>query len=290
MIAFLPPISQTTFLTNGWPSGVSPAARRMPRPTSFEPVKAIIATRGSRTSTSPTVAARAGQEMQHVAGHAGLPEDFAHRLGDAAGLRRGLHQRRVAHHQRGGGHAAADRQREVPGLMTEATPRGWCHWWFNSPTNCPNRCGWNRRTAVAGVILAEVDGLAGVGVGLAPRLAGLADHDGRQFVAAIAHQRRRLEDHLRAFQRIAIAPGGKRRRRRGDRLSAPRPAPILRLLAGTFTSATAWAKRFANGRLRKIAHRLVDHRQAVAEPVNGRGQGVPRGRWDSGPPLPTGEG
>ena len=92
----------------------------------------------------------------------------------------------------------------------------------------------------AGVVLAEVDGLAGVGVGLAPRLAGLADHDGRQLVAAIAHQRRRLDEHLRPFQRIAIAPSRKRGRRGGDRLAGLLPRRPCDVIAGTFTVATAW--------------------------------------------------
>ena len=54
MIAFLPPISQTTFLTKAWPGRGSAAIFKIRRPTSFEPVKAIKATRGSPTSISPT--------------------------------------------------------------------------------------------------------------------------------------------------------------------------------------------------------------------------------------------
>ena len=46
MMAFLPPISQTTFLTWVWASLVNPAVLMMLRPTALEPVNAINAIGG----------------------------------------------------------------------------------------------------------------------------------------------------------------------------------------------------------------------------------------------------
>ena len=54
MTAFLPPISATTRLRWRWPSGTSAAVRTISSPTLFEPVKAIVWTRGSLTSAAPT--------------------------------------------------------------------------------------------------------------------------------------------------------------------------------------------------------------------------------------------
>ncbi len=128
MTAFLPPISQTTFLTKACPSDVRPAASRMSSPTSFEPVKAISATRRSRTSAAPTVSPGAGQELQHVARAARLPEDLAQDPGDAGRLLGGLDDHRVAGDQRRDRHAGSrSPSGKFQGLMTAATPRGWCH-------------------------------------------------------------------------------------------------------------------------------------------------------------------
>ena len=51
---FLPPISATTRLRCPCSSGVCAALRRISSPTAPEPVKAIVCTRGSRTSAAPT--------------------------------------------------------------------------------------------------------------------------------------------------------------------------------------------------------------------------------------------
>ena len=62
MTAFLPPISAMIFLTCCWPGAVCAAPSMMSRPTSLEPVNAIMATRGSRTRTEPTVEPGAWQK------------------------------------------------------------------------------------------------------------------------------------------------------------------------------------------------------------------------------------
>ena len=122
MTQFLPPISAITFLTNAGP-GVAPAASRtISRPTAFEPVKAIMRTRGSRHEGRPgspspgsSAARRSARRPRQRASHI---------AGAAARLRRRLDQRGIAHRQRGRRHAAANGQREVPRAITRRTPRG----------------------------------------------------------------------------------------------------------------------------------------------------------------------
>ena len=92
-------------------------------------------------------AAGAGEELQHVGRQARLPQNLAHRPGDAAGLRRRLDHGRIA-----GGHAAVVMPQQIDrgkfqGLMMAATPRGSYHCSFSSPTNWPSRCGRNKPTA-----------------------------------------------------------------------------------------------------------------------------------------------
>ena len=99
----------------------------MPRPTSFEPVKAIIETRGSRTSTSPTVRPAPGrkcstsrgtpasQRISHIA--LAMPrvcvEGFTTAVLPTESAAVVMPQQMA----RGKFH----------GLMIEATPRGWYH-------------------------------------------------------------------------------------------------------------------------------------------------------------------
>ena len=73
IIAFLPPISATTRLRWRWPSGTSAAARTISSPTAFEPVKAIVWTRGSRDERGADVAL-AGQQRERHRRHAGLAQ------------------------------------------------------------------------------------------------------------------------------------------------------------------------------------------------------------------------
>ena len=53
MMQFLPPISAITRLRCFWPSRSWAASRTISSPTLPEPVKAIVCTRGSRTSAAP---------------------------------------------------------------------------------------------------------------------------------------------------------------------------------------------------------------------------------------------
>ena len=87
---------------------------------------------------------------------------------------------------------------------------------------------------------------------------------------------RRFEDDPRALDRVAVAPGGKGGVRGGDGLPGlVRAGNVLDrrdLLAGH-----GLGELLALGRSREIAERLVDHRHAVAESLDGRREIVPPG-------------
>ena len=217
MMAFLPPISQTTFLTNGWPSArVAGGRGGSPGPTSFEPVKAIRATRGSRTRhvahhrgrRRAGIAGRppgtpACQRMSHIS--RAMPRVCDRRLDDG----------RVARHQRGGGHAGADGQGEVPGADDRGHAAGLVPLVVQlADEPAQARRGWNSADGHAGVILAEVDGLADVGVGLAPGLARLANHHGRPARRGGRASARRPRRGSPRRSKARVAPGGKGRGRR----------------------------------------------------------------------------
>ena len=95
------------------------------------------------------------------------------------------------------------------GAMTTATPRG-----RQSKCGCPRRGASTLRPLgeplrLLGVVVAEVDGLAHVGVGLAPGLAGLEDLPGREAVDAPRSAPGDLAQIAGAFARRQPAPGGK---------------------------------------------------------------------------------
>ncbi len=125
MTAFLPPISQTTFLTCGCSSGVTPAAWRMSRPTALEPVKAMSAMRGSRTRAAPTVSPTPGRKCSTSFGtpasHSREQSTCAMPGVCSAGLTMTVlpvtRAATVMPQQIASG--------KFQGLMTTATPRGW---------------------------------------------------------------------------------------------------------------------------------------------------------------------
>ena len=100
----------------------------MPRPTCFDPVKAIIATRGSRTSTSPIALPEPGrkcstsagtparQRISHIA--CAIPRVCVD--GFTSAVLPTLRAAAVMPQQIDSG--------KFHGLMIEATPRGWYHW------------------------------------------------------------------------------------------------------------------------------------------------------------------
>ena len=137
-------------------------------------------------------AALGGKILQGVARHSGLPEDFAEQPGNAAGLRRGLDDGRVARHQRGSGHAGADGQGEIPGTDDRGHAAGLMPVVIQFAHETAEPLRLEEADGHAGVKFAEVDGLADVGIGLAPGLARLANHHGGQPIAVAAASRQRL--------------------------------------------------------------------------------------------------
>jgi hypothetical protein len=147
------------------------------------------------------------------------------------------------------------------GLMTTATPRGWCHCLVELADE-PPEAGALEEGGQAGVVLAEVDGLADVGVGLAPGLAGLLDHDAGEAVALLRIIAAASDQHR------GSAPAGRCRATPGTRRARRSTMP------GPARACGRW-RPWAPGRRRRrrtpraaregeVAHRLVEERAAVA--------------------------
>ena len=163
------------------------------------------------------------------------------------------------------------------GLMIAATPRGSCHWWFSLAHESAQALRLEEADGHAGVELAEVDGLADVGVGLAPGFARLADHDPGQLVAPAAQDRRGPHQDRRAVRRLAIAPGGKggpRPRHRSPRVVGRGPSGDFRHPGG----AHRLAKGLALAAVGKVPRRLIEKRPAIAQAGDRRAELMPLGR------------
>ncbi len=224
---FLPPISATTRFTCGCASGVSAAARTISRPTALEPVKAIVCTRGSRTSAAPTSPKPGSRET--APGGTPASRSASTSIKPRRGrLLRGLQHHAVARGEGGRGHAGGDRQGEVPGrdhgrhaarLVAHRVPLA---------RHLQQLGARAQAQRLARVVLEEVDRLAHVGVRLGPRLRALAHLERRQLEAARAQDRRGPHQHLGAPLGTPFAPlgpGGRGRLHRGARVGlggAPR--------------------------------------------------------------------
>ncbi len=104
----------------------APAAARMSRPTALEPVKAIEGDARIADQGGADGLARPGHEVEHVAGHAGLPEDLA----DARAMPRvcsaGLTMTVLPVTRAAVVMPVQIASGKFQGLMTTATPRGSC--------------------------------------------------------------------------------------------------------------------------------------------------------------------
>ena len=90
--------------------------------------------------------------------------------------------------------------------MTAATPRGLYAIELRSPATCASGAPWPSRDGLARVVLAEVDRLADVRVGLGPRLRALPQGQSGEGQAPLAQDRRRLHEDLGAPLSRAGAP------------------------------------------------------------------------------------
>ena len=138
MIAFLPPISHTTFFTNSCPGATMPDACTMSRPTDLEPVNAMIATSGSRTNAAPTVSPGPARKWSTSFG----APDF-HRISHMIRAIAGVCSAGFTTTLLPVTSAATVMPQQMAngkfhGAITAATPRGWYHCSSSSPTNRPS--------------------------------------------------------------------------------------------------------------------------------------------------------
>ena len=158
--------------------------------------------------------ADAGQEGQHTGRDARLVEDLDQTQRDSGRLLRRLEQHRVAGDQRGGDHAGGDREREVPRRDHDADAERLVGVRVGFARDLADATSAREAERLASVVLAEVDRLAHVGVGLDDRLAGFEDLERGQLDAPRAQDRGRPEQDRRSFVPRDGAP--RRPRGRGD--------------------------------------------------------------------------
>ncbi len=205
--AFLPPSSQTTFLMWRWPGWGWAARRLISRPTGFEPVKAITATSGCSTSRAPTSSPRPGRSWNTPGGGAGCQQRLGQPPGHRGGLLGRLQDHRVAGRQGRHRHAAGDGQREVPRGDDRRDPLALVGQAVGLARRRLHEVGGRSVEAedLPAVVLAEVDGLAHVGVGLVPRLGRLEALEGGELVATLGASSRRPGRGARPARRRAVA-------------------------------------------------------------------------------------
>ena len=158
---------------------------------------------------------KAREQGQGSFGKPGLAEDFGQEPAhDRRPLARFQHNG-IAGHERGDGHAAGDRQREVPRRDHHR----------DSARQVLGRVGLAGHIAMArlrqaehltGVILTEIDRLGDVGVGLAPGFGALIDLPRGQLGSSLPHDLGRSDKHGRAGLGRGRRPGGEGPSRRLD--------------------------------------------------------------------------
>ena len=168
-----------------WPGTTLAACSMICRPTAHEPVNAIVWMRGSATSALPA-SSPPGSRCSASSGTPPACSASTTALAHRRGLLGGLEDDGVAGRQRGGGHAAGDRQREVPRRDHAGHASGDVAHRVALTRQLQQRAALAQRERALGVVLEEVDRLADVGVGLGPGLAGLADGQGGELEAAAA--------------------------------------------------------------------------------------------------------
>ena len=190
---FLPPISARTRLTCRWPG--SNRRRRL------DDLQTNRLGAGEHDECHPWVLderradvfAGAGEEREHTRRHAGLVEDLDQAQRDTGRLLGGLEHHRVAGDERGSDHPGGYREREVPRRdhRTDSERLVGVRVGFAGDLSEPRAA--RQAECLSSVVLAEVDRLAHVGVGLGDRLPGLEDLQRRQLDPSRAQDRRRPE-------------------------------------------------------------------------------------------------
>ena len=162
----------------------------MIEPDGLEPVKATTATSGCSTSRAPTSSpSRAGSWTTPVGTPAG-DQRLDERQATAGVCSAGFRITGLPATRRGDGHAGRDGEREVPRGDHHRDALALVGERFASPGgDCTRSAAGVEPQHLAAVVLAEVDGLADVGVGLVPRLAASNTSRRRARRAAATHPR-----------------------------------------------------------------------------------------------------
>ena len=269
----------------------------MSSPTAFEPVNETEATSGCSTRAGPTTSPMPGRNAEGVVGHAGVVQQLHQPPGDPRRLLGRLEHDRVAGDELGRHHPHRDGQREVPRRDHDGDAARLVREPVGLAGHVEDGAALAEAQRLAPVVLAEVDGLAHLGVGLGDRLARLAGHQADEGVAPAAEPGRRPEEHRGALVGGACRPPGERAvgrrrppapRRRGRRACCGRsrrrcardpPTPAPRPL-------TARRRRCARARRSRSRCRGRPGRAARAPAPGGarrraRSRTAPggRGRW-----------
>ena len=157
-----------------------------------------------------------GQEVQHVARDASLPEDLSHDRRDTRRLLGRFHDRGIAGNQRGGGHTGADRQREVPWADDDRDAAGLVEQVVALAEEVAMRLLGEQTRREPGVVVTKVNRLTNVGVSFFPRFAGFLEDDAGQLIATLPHLLGSLNHHVCTINRRSVAPGREGGQRRAD--------------------------------------------------------------------------
>ncbi len=209
-----------------------------------------------------------GRPLEHAQRVDGLRENLAQDAGDAGCLLGGLHDDGVPADECGDGHAAADGQWKVPWSDHDGHAAGLIPDLVEFAEESADTLALKELDGLTRVILAEIDGLAGVGVGLAPGLASFLDHDPGEFVATLTHELGRSGEDGGTLEHVGVAPGREGGFGGVDHGSGGIDAGGVLDLghAGLLDSR---GKGITHGPLREVAEGLVEERPTVADAGDG---------------------
>ena len=215
--AFLPPSSHTTFFMWRWPGCGDGRDLVDLEADGLRAGERDDGDVGVLDQPGADVLAEPGQELEHPGRRAGREQRLGQPPGHAGGLLGRLEDHRVAGGQRGHGHPARDGEREVPRRDDRGDALALVGHAVRLARGRLHEVGGGRRQAqhLAPVVLAEVDRLAHVAVGLVPRLGRLEALEGGQLVATLAHPVGRPEQERRLARLAGVRRHAGRRRDRG---------------------------------------------------------------------------
>lgn len=150
--------------------------------------------------------AGAGEEVEDVFGDAGLVEELAEGVGDGGGLLGGFEEDGVSGDEGGDGHAGGDGEGEVPGGDDGGGSAGGVEGVIGFASEVGEGLLGEEGLGLVGVVVAEVDGFADVGVGFGPGFSGFFADEGGELVAVLAQEGGGGLDDLAAGGLREVAP------------------------------------------------------------------------------------